>query len=305
MHNELAPKNRLLVDQALKINKPFVVGVVNPISGESLAGALTAAKENLITPVFLGPKDKILNAAKSFNADISQYECIDIADAHDAANHAVKLAQDKKIHAIMKGDIHTAAIMKIIVARESNLRTDRRISHCLTVDVPTYEKIMIFTDVAVNVLPDIPAKADIIKNAIGFANAIGIKLPQIALLAAVENVYENNPATVDAAILCKMAERGQLGNCKIDGPLSIDLAVSKEAAKDKHFTPILDEKPDIFVVPDLNAGNIAIKILDYFANGQSAGIVVGAKIPVIVMRRSSPATEHLVSCALAKMYAYK
>jgi phosphotransacetylase len=305
MHNELAPKNKKLVEQALKINKPFVVGVVNPTDGESLAGALTAAKENLITPIFLGPKDKIAKAAQSFGADISKYECVDIADAHDAARQAVQMVHDKKIHAIMKGTIHTAELMRIVIARESNLRTERRISHCLTVDVPTYEKIMIFTDVAVNILPDVSTKVDILKNAIEFANSIGIDMPRIAVLAAVESVTENNPATIDAALLCKMAERGQIGKCKIDGPLSIDLAVSEQAAKDKNFTPVLDEKPDIFLAPDLNSGNIGIKILDYFANGQSAGIIVGAKIPLIVMRRSSPATEHLVSCALAKMYSNK
>jgi phosphate acetyltransferase len=162
--------------------------------------------------------------------------------------------------------------------------------------------LVIFTDVAINIAPDLSTKKDIVQNAIDFAHKLNINSPQVALLAAIETVMESIPATLDAAVLCKMADRGQITGGILDGPLSIDLAVSKEAMELKHFKPILADKPDIFVAPDLNSGNIAIKVLDYMANAQSAGIVVGAKVPIILMRRSSPAVEYIISCALAKLY---
>lgn len=296
-------KNQVFIDKAKQISNKFSVGVVNPVSEESLKAALLAADMQLISPVLIGPSEKIQAAAKKIKKDISNTECIDIENHMLAALKAAELAREGRVNAIMKGDIHTDEIMKVVVSREAGLRTGRRISHCLVIDIPTYEKIAIFTDPAVNIAPDLTTKKNMVQNAIDFAHALGIKAPNVALLAATESVLENMPSTLDAAVLCKMAERGQITGAVLDGPISIDLAISEEAMQAKRFKPGLKGLPDIFVAPDIDSCNIGIKILDYMANGQSAGIVLGAKIPVILMRRSSPAVEHVISCALAKIYA--
>jgi phosphate acetyltransferase len=303
-NTHLAPKNKLIIDQALTVKQKFVVGVVSPVRGEVLAGALLAAEKGLITPILIGPRKIIAQEAADLGKDITVYECLEAPDDTTAAKLALALARENKIAAIMKGSISTSNLMRLVVAKEEGVRTERRMSHCMIMDVPAYDKLMIITDAALNIVPDLATKQDILLNAIDFANSIGIKLPRVAVLAAAEDVAIGNSATVDAAILCKMVERGQIKGCKVDGPLSIDLAISKQAAIDKKFTPMLDEKPDIFLMPDLNAANIAVKILDYLAGGQSAGIVLGARVPIIMMRRSSPAVEFVISCALAKLYNY-
>ena len=269
-HTTASPKNKKILEQASKIAEPISVAVINPTSGESLQGALLAAEQNLIKPIFIGPIKTMQAAAKKLGKNLDNYDCLEVADASEAAKTAIKMGREQEIRAIMKGDIHTDTLMKLVVARDTGLRTSRRISHCLVMDLPTYEKIMIFTDAALNIMPDLETKKHMIENAIEFAQALDIKLPRIALLAAIETISESIPATVDAAILSQMAARGQIKNCIIDGPLSIDLAISKEAAEAKHFTPFLDTKPDIFVPPDLNSCNIAIKVMDYLAHGQSA-----------------------------------
>ncbi len=301
-HTTVSPKNKKILGQAQKIAEPISVAVINPTSGESLQGALLAAEQNLIKPTFIGPITTMQAAAKKLGKNIAVKNCIEAATEVEAAQVAIKLAKENKTQALMKGDIHTDTLMSLVVARDTGLRTKRRLSHCMIVDIPTYEKIAIFTDAVVNIMPDLATKKNIIENAIDLAQALSIKIPRIAILAAVETITESIPATIDAAILSHMATRNQIKNCIIDGPLSIDLAVTPKAAIDKHFKPVLDEKPDIFVVPDLNSGNIAIKILDNLANGQNAGLVLGAKVPIILMSRSSVASEHLISCALAKLY---
>lgn len=299
---QASPKNQALIDAALKLTKKFTVGLVNPISGESLEGALFAHDEGLIEPILIGPIDDMRCAAKSLGKNLDDYNYIAATDAEDAADIAIGLAKDKKINALMKGDIHTSKLMKKVVAKDG-LRTGRRISHCMVIDIPTYEKTAIFSDAAINIYPDLETKKHIIENAIDMAHALNIEKPQIAVLAAVETVMESNQATVDAGNLKQMAQEGQFKNCLLDGPLSIDLAVSKKAAMAKHFTPTLTEQPDVFIAPDLNSANILVKTLDYLANGQSAGIVLGAQVPIIMMSRSSAAIKHLLSCALAKLYA--
>jgi phosphotransacetylase len=300
--SEATPRNKKLIDQATAIKKDLIVGVVSPTTKDSLEAVILANQKKLITPILFGLRKQILQVAKEADLDVSGYECVDAKDAVTAAKMAIQFAREGKVNSLMKGDIHTEEIMREVVARESGLRTDRRVSHCLLIDVPSYPKQMIFSDVAINIAPDISMKKDIVQNAINFMHALGVSKPNVAILAAVETVSENIQATLDAAVLCKMAERGQITGGILDGPISIDLAISKEAMQIKRFQPVLPDLPDIFISPDLNAGNIAVKILDYLAGGQSAGIVVGAKVPIILMRRSSPAIEHLLSCALAKIY---
>ena len=296
-------RNQLLINQAIAQNQEFKVGVVSPTTDESLKSVILAATEKLIDPILFGPKKDILNLAKAINIDINGLAIIDTPNRVSAAKQAVKMAAEGNLHALMKGDIHTDDLMREVVARESGLRTKRRISHCEVMDVPSYDKLLIFSDAAINVTPDLEAKIDIVQNAIFFAHALGIKKPNVALLASVETVLEYMPANMDAAILCKMAERGQITGGILDGPLSVDLAISKEAMRLKHFTPILPGLPDIFIAPDLNVANIATKLVSYLAHSQSGGIVVGATVPVVLMRRSSPVPELLLSCALAKIYS--
>lgn len=302
----ISKKFAALVKKAQQIKKEFTVGVVNPTSEESLKATILAAEQKLITPILIGPIAKMQKMAKNLNKDICKYECVNVENKIDAARHAIELIKEERLDALMKGDIRTRELMRVIIAYEQTRPDSGRMSHCQVIDAPAYKKLMIFTDAAVNISPDATTKKTIIENALKLSKALGIKNPKIALLAAVENVNVNNQATTDAAILCKMAKRGQLSgfttDCEIDGPLSIDLAISKEAAVAKHFTPVLTGLPDIFLAPDLNAGNIAIKILDYLANGEGAGIVLGAQVPIILTRRSSPAVEFIVSCALAKIY---
>ncbi len=301
-HTTASPKNKKIIEKARKIAEPINVAVINPTSGESLQGALLAAEQNLIKPIFIGPITTMQAAAKKLGKNLADYDCIEAATGSEASQIAINMGREKKVHALMKGDIHTESLMRLVVARDTGLRTSRRISHCLVMDLPTYDKIMIITDAAINISPDLETKKHMIENAVDFAQALGIEKPRVALLAAIETISESNPATIDAALLSHMACRGQIKNCIVDGPLSIDLAISEKAAEAKHFTPFLDTKPDIFVLPDLNSCNIAIKVMDYLAHGQSAGIVLGTQVPIILMRRSSPAIEHLISCALAKLY---
>ena len=299
-----SPRNKLLIDRASKIQQKFKIAVINPISSETLAGALNAAEQGLIEPVLIGPKSKVEQVAQQIGKDITKYELIDVTSTLSAVNRAAELAKEGQVKALMKGSIHTSELMRVVVSRDAGLRTGRRVSHCLVADVPTYEKLLILTDVAINISPDLLIKKEIVQNAIDFAQALDVRVPSVALLSFVETVMPDVAASTDAAVLCKMAERGQITGGVLDGPLSIDLAISEEAAALKHFKRILPVNPDIFVVPDLNSGNITFKVLDYMAGAQSAGIVLGAKVPVILVRRSSPAVEHLISCALAKIYSH-
>ena len=279
------------------------MAVVYPCHPESLGGALSAAEAGLIRPLLIGPKSRIEAAAKELGADLSPYAMIEAANAHEAARKAVELARAGKVGALMKGSLHTDALMAAVVAHETGLRTDRRVSHVFYMDVPAYPKPLLITDAAINIDPDLQAKRDIVQNAIDVAHALGIKSPKVAILAAVETVDAKMRATVDAASLCKMAERGQISGGVLDGPLALDNAVSFAAAKTKGIVSAVAGQADILVVPDLESGNILAKQLEYLADAAGAGIVVGARVPIVLTSRADPAPVRVASCALALLVA--
>lgn len=295
-------RNKKILQKAFRIKKRFKMGIINPIDEPSFLSAFLAAEKNIITPIFIGSKSKIKSIAKKFSKDISNYEVIDAKSPYLATKIAVDLVKEKKVQSLMKGHIHTDVMMKIIVSKEG-LRTDTRMSHCWIVDVPNYEKHMIISDMAINIAPNLEEKKAIIQNAIHFSHSLGLKKPKVAILSAVETVLENIPSTVDAAILCKMAQRGQIKGGELEGPLSFDTAISKDAAMTKHLKSKMSCCPDIFIVPNLEAGNIVIKELDYLSHGEGGGIVLGAMVPIALTSRASSVTERLLSCALAKIYA--
>jgi phosphate acetyltransferase len=281
------------------------MAVVYPCHPESLGGALSAAEAGLIRPLLVGPRARIEAAAKELGADLSPYAMIETVNAHEAARKAVELARAGKVGALMKGSLHTDALMAAVVAHEAGLRTDRRVSHVFYMDVPAYPKPLLITDAAINIDPDLQAKRDIVQNAIDVAHALGIKSPKVAILAAVETVDAKMRATVDAASLCKMAERGQITGGVLDGPLALDNAVSFAAAKTKGIVSAVAGQADILVVPDLESGNILAKQLEYLADAAGAGIVVGARVPIVLTSRADPAPVRVASCALALLVAAK
>lgn len=281
------------------------MAVVYPCHVESLGGALSAAEAGLIRPVLIGPKARIEAAARELGADLSAYPVVDADNAHNAALKAVEFARTGKVHALMKGSLHTDALMGAVVAADSGLRTDRRVSHVFFMDVPAYSKPLLITDAAINIDPDLREKRDIVQNAIDLAVALGIQSPRVALLAAVETVDAKMRATIDAASLCKMAERGQITGGLLDGPLALDNAVSLSAAKTKGIISSVAGQADILVVPDLEAGNILAKQLEYLADAASAGIVLGARVPIVLTSRADPAPVRVASCALALLLAAK
>ncbi len=292
-----------LLHKALKQKKPLAMGIVYPISESSLQGAILAAEKGLIKPVIIGPMDQIKKTAKKIGYDICQYECIDKATSKLSAKYAVELAKEGTVNALMKGDLHTDELMQFVIAHESGLRTDRRMTHCFVIDVPTYHKLLVATDVAINIAPTVHEKIDIVQNSIDFSIALGVEKPKVAILSAVETVLENMPATLDAAILCKMADRNEITGGILDGPLSFDTAISKEVALGKNLKSPVSGDPDILVMPNIDTGNILMKALEFLAFGQSAGMVLGAKVPIVLTSRAASSDERLISCALAKLYA--
>ena len=302
--HDTAQRYRHLIERSKGI--PAIdMGVVYPCHVESLGGALSSAEAGLIRPVLIGPKARIEAAARELGADISPYPLVDVDHARNAALKAVELARAGKVHALMKGSLHTDALMGAVVATESGLRTDRRVSHVFFMDVPAYSKPLLITDAAINIAPDLQAKRDIVQNAIELAHALGIATPRVALLAAVETVDEKMRATIDAAALCKMAERGQIAGGLLDGPLALDNAVSLSAAKTKGIISSVAGQADILVVPDLESGNILAKQLEYLADAAGAGIVLGARVPIVLTSRADPAPVRVASCALALLSAAK
>ena len=278
--------------------------VVNPVDHVSLAGAIDAARAKLIVPILVGPNDAIEAAAKAGGIAISDYEIVAVPDAEAAAAKAVDLVLADKAEAIMKGALHTDVLMHAVVAGEHNLRTERRLSHVYVMDVPTYPRPLLITDAAINIYPDLEAKRDIVQNAIELAHALGIEKPRVAILSAVETVTPKIKSTIDAAALCKMADRGEITGGILDGPLAFDNAVSAEAAKTKHIVSPVAGRADILVVPDLEAGNMLAKQLEYLAEATGAGIVVGAQVPIILTSRSDSILTRMASCAVALLLAH-
>jgi phosphate acetyltransferase len=283
--------------------EPMRTAVVHPCSEDALVGAIEAAEHNLIEPVLVGPEAKILATAKEANVDISPFRLIPAEHSHHAAVLAVQLVRSGEVVNLMKGSLHTDELLRAVLDREAGLRTERRLSHCFCLAVPTYERPIILTDAAININPDLRTKRDICQNAIDLARALGLDEPKVAILAAVETVNPDMPATLNAAALCKMAERGQIKGGILDGPLAFDNAVDEEAARTKGIVSPVAGRADILVVPDLEAGNMLAKQLTFMADAEAAGIIVGARVPIVLTSRADSARTRLASCALSVLMA--
>lgn len=281
--------------------EPLPTAVVHPVQSHVLEAVADAAKEELIIPTLIGPKTRILAAAKEAQIDISKWELIDTEHSHAAADKAVELIQKKKIEAIMKGSLHTDELLRAIVAPTSGLRTERRISHAFVINLPSYHKPLIVTDAAVNISPQLDAKADICQNAIDLWRTLfGFdKMPKVAIMAAVETVSSKMYVTLDAAALCKMADRGQITGGILDGPLAMDLAISQTAVAEKGITSKVAGDADILLMPNIESANMVSKQLSFLGHADTAGIVLGARAPIILTSRSDNVRARIMSCALA------
>ena len=278
--------------------------VAHPCEETALSGALDAAKHGLIVPILVGPRAKIESTAKSAGIDLGNWEIVDVPHSHAAAVKAVELLREGCAELLMKGSLHTDELMAAVVRREGGLRTARRISHVFVMDIPTYHKVLIVTDGAINIAPSLEDKVDICQNAVDLAIALGLERPKVAILAAVETVTSKMPATIDAAALCKMAERGQITGGILDGPLAFDNAISKQAARTKGIHSAVAGDPDILLAPDLEAGNILAKQLSFLANADSAGLVLGARVPIILTSRADSVRSRIASCGVAMLAAH-
>ena len=278
--------------------------VAHPCEQSALAGAVEAGQKGLIQPILVGPKAKIEEVAKASKLDLSKAEIVDTAHSHESAAKAVALVREGRAELLMKGSLHTDELLGAVVARETGLRSGRRISHVFIMDVPTYHKVLIVTDAAINIAPALDDKVDICQNAIDLAHSLGVERPKVAILAAVETVTAKMPPTIDAAALCKMAERKQITGALLDGPLAFDNAINLQAAKTKGIDSEVAGDPDILLAPDLEAGNILAKMLTYLANADSAGLVLGAKVPVILTSRADSVRSRIASCGVAMLAAH-
>jgi phosphotransacetylase len=283
--------------------KPMLTGVVHPCNADALAGAVEAAEAGLILPVLFGPEAEIRQIADHARLDIAKCRVVATDGAEESALKAATAAGAGEIAALMKGSLHTDVLLHAVMQKETKLRTGRLISHCVMVSVPTYARRFIISDVALNIAPDTDQKRDICQNAIGFARALGIDLPKVAVLAAVEMVQTKMPATLDGAILAKMADRGQIVGGIVDGPLDLDAAVDAEAARIKHISSPIAGLADVLIVPNIEAGNMVYKNLAFMADAQIAGLVVGARVPVILTSRADTAAARRFSAAAAVLYA--
>lgn len=282
-----------------EVRPPLPTAVVHPVDGLSLTGAVAAARRRLIEAILIGPAARIHAAARAARLDLSGFRLIDVEHSHAAAARACELAAKGEAAAIMKGALHTDELLEAVVAESSGLRTDRRMSHVFVLDVPSYPRPLLVSDAALNIAPDLAAKRDIVQNAIDCAHAMDILEPKVAILSAVETVNPKMVSTVDAAALCKMADRGQIVGGRLDGPLALDNAISRDAADAKGIRSEVAGEADILIVPDIESGNMLAKQLFYLSNAQSAGVVMGARVPIILTSRSDPEASRLASCALA------
>jgi len=283
---------------------PVRTAVVHPCDALSLEGALEAGVKGMIVPVLVGPKARIEAAAAEIGRDLSGIEIVDAPHSHAAAETAVALARAGNVHMLMKGKIHTDELLEPVVNKDTGLRTERRMSHVFVLDVPSYPKPLLISDAAINIFPDLQTKGDIVQNAIDLALALGIDVPKVAVLSAVETVTPSIPSTLDAAGLCKMAERGQITGGLIDGPLAFDNAVSTSAADAKGIQSPVAGQADILIVPDLEAGNMVAKQLIYLAGADAAGLVLGARIPIVLTSRADGVMSRLASAAMAQLFVH-
>jgi phosphotransacetylase len=283
---------------------PVTCVVAYPCDHDSLLGPIEAAKLGLIDPILVGPEDKIRAVAKAEGVDLSPYRIVPTEHSHAAAEKAVALVRAGEGEALMKGSLHTDALMGAVVSSTTGLRTSRRISHVFLMDVPSHPRALAITDAAINIAPDLESKMHIAQNAIDLAHVLGIKEPKLAILSAVETINPKIPSTIDAAALCKMADRGQITGAILDGPLAFDNVVSEEAARIKNIISPVAGKADILLVPDLEAGNMLAKQLQYLAGADAAGIVLGARVPIVLTSRADTVRTRLASIAVMKLIAH-
>ena len=283
---------------------PIPTAVVHPCEETALTGALEAGRKGLIIPILVGPAARIEGIARLAGISLRDTQIVDTPHSHGSAAKAVEMVREGGAELLMKGSLHTDELLSAVIARESGLRTDRRISHAFIMDVPSYCKVLIVTDAAINIAPSLEDKAAICQNAIDLAISLGLEKPRVAILAAVETVTSKMPATVDAAALCKMADRGQITRGILDGPLAFDNAISKQAAEIKGIKSDVAGRPDVLLVPDLEAGNMLAKQLIFLANAESAGLVLGARVPIVLTSRADSVRSRIASCAVAMVAAH-
>jgi phosphate acetyltransferase len=283
---------------------PATTIVAHPCDETSLRGPVEAAEAGIIVPILVGPAKKISAVAREHRIDIDRFEIVDVLHSEAAAAKAVALVHESKGELLMKGSLHTDELMREVTSSKTGLRTARRISHVFIIDVPTHSDTLFITDAAINIFPDLDTKRDIVQNAIDLFTQVGLGTPRVAILSAVETVTAKIPSTIDAAALCKMAERGQITGGVLDGPLAFDNAIDPEAAKIKGITSAVAGHAQILVVPDLEAGNMLAKNLTFLARADAAGIVLGARVPIVLTSRADSVRARMASCAVAVLYAH-
>ena len=295
-------KYQRLIDYC-KTLPPTPTAVAHPCDQSSLEGAVNAAKQGLIQPILVGPRERIEAVARQCDIDIGGLEIVEAPYSQASATKAVELVREGKAEALMKGSLHTDELMGAVVKRDTGLRTARRVSHCFVMDVPGHEDALIITDAAVNIAPTLKEKVDIVQNAIDLAHALNLAEVRVAVLSAMETVNPDVPSTLEAAALCKMADRQQITGAILDGPLALDNAISLEAAKIKKIDSPVAGRANVLVVPDLEAGNMLAKSLSFLAGADAAGIVLGARVPIILTSRADSVMTRLASCAVASLVA--
>jgi len=288
---------------AARKHPPVTTAVCHPCDAVSLESAVEASKLGLVKPVLVGPLVRLRDAAKKGGLDISSFELVESLHSRDSAAKAVELVRAGRAEALMKGSLHTDELMGAVVARDTGIRTARRISHCFVMDVPNHPDAMIISDAAVNIAPTLEVKVDIVQNAIDLARAMGVTDVRVAILSAMETVNSKVASTIEAAALCKMADRGQITGAVLDGPLALDNAISPEAAAIKHIVSPVAGRANVLIVPDLEAGNMLAKSLSFLAGADAAGIVLGTRVPIILTSRADSLPTRLASCAVAVMVA--
>jgi phosphate acetyltransferase len=299
----MATKYDRLIAKAKEVPAATTI-VVHPCDETSLRGAVEAAEAGIIIPILVGPAAKIAAVAREHKLDIRRFEIVDVAHSEAAAAKAVQMIREGKGELLMKGSLHTDELMRSVTSGTTGLRTARRISHVFVMDVPTYAETLFITDAAINIFPDLDTKRDIVQNAVDLFTQVGLGTPRVAILSAVETVTSKIPSTIDAAALCKMAERGQITGALLDGPLAFDNAIDPEAAKIKGIRSEVAGRAQILVVPDLEAGNMLAKNLTFLAKADAAGIVLGARVPIILTSRADSVRARMASCAVAVLYAH-
>jgi phosphate acetyltransferase len=282
---------------------PVTTAVVHPCDESSLRGAMEAAEAGIIVPILVGPTEKISAVARKHQIKLADFQIIDAPHSEAAAARGVELVHESKSELLMKGSLHTDELMRAVTSSKNGLRTARRISHVFIMDVPTYPETLFITDAAINIFPDLDAKRDIVQNVIDLFTQVGLGTPRVAILSAVETISSKIPSTIEAAALCKMSERGQITGGILDGPLAFDNAIDPEAARIKGIKSPVAGRAQILVVPDLEAGNMLAKNLTFLAKADAAGIVLGARVPIILTSRADSVRARMASCAAAVLYA--